>query len=41
MWNFAARAGRHPRTGEPVVAIAASPVPAFKAAMPLRDAVNE
>ena len=34
-----ARAGRNPRTGEPV-AVAASTVPAFKPARALRDAVN-
>ena len=36
----AARAGRNPRTGEPV-AIAASRAPSFKPAKALRDAVNE
>ncbi len=36
----AARTGRNPQTGEPVV-IAASRAPSFKAAKALRDAVNE
>lgn len=36
----AAREGRHPRTGEPM-AIAASRVPAFKAAAGFRAAVND
>ena len=35
----AARAGRNPRTGEPI-AIAASSVPSFKASKALRDAVS-
>lgn len=39
--NYGSRAGRNPRTGEPVAAIAASRLPAFKAAMALQDAVNE
>ena len=34
-----ARAGRNPRTGEPIT-IAASAVPAFKASKALRDAVS-
>ena len=35
-----ARAGRNPRTGEPI-AIAASRAPSFKPAKALRDAVNK
>ena len=35
----AARAGRNPRTGEPIT-IAASSVPSFKASQALRDAVR-
>ena len=35
----AARAGRNPRTGEPIT-IAASSVPSFKASKALRDAVS-
>lgn len=37
--NRAARQGRNPRTGEPVV-VPAARVPTFKAAKALRDALN-
>lgn len=35
----AARTGRNPKTGEPLV-IAASKIPSFKPGKPLKDAVN-